>query len=203
MAVNDNSVNMTPAANREAYHHGDLRTALIAAGMRALATESADALSLRALAREAGVSATAVYRHFPDKDALLRALAMAGLDRMADEQALAAHAAAGSGPLAAFCASGAAYVRFAMREPELFRLIWKVAPQQDLLAAPIAGSHPAMAGLRRAVDEVAPASASQQDRRAIALRCWGLVHGLAMLALDRQVVLDDAEIDRVIAGMVA
>lgn len=200
MASNDNSVNI---AAREAYHHGDLRSALIDAGMHALAGGSVDALSLRALAREAGVSATAVYRHFPDKDALLRALAAAGLDRMAEQQATASKAAAGAGPVAAFCASGAAYVRFAIREPELFRLIWKVAPEGDLLSVPVDESHPAMAGLRRAVDQVAPPSTSAGDRRAIALRCWGLVHGLAMLALDRQVVLDDAEIDRVIAGMVA
>lgn len=203
MTADGNSVNMAPALSRDAYHHGDLRSALIDAGMEALALDSADSLSLRALAREVGVSATAVYRHFPDKDALMRALASAGLDRMGQQQADAARAAAGGGPVAAFCASGGAYVRFAMREPELFRLIWKVAPQRDLLAAPINQTHPSMAGLRRAVDQISPPSASAGDRRATALRCWGLVHGLAMLALDRQIVLDDAEITRVIGGMVA
>ena len=60
MAGNENCVNIEPALGRDAYHHGDLRSALIEAGMHALSTDSADALSLRALAREVGVSATAV-----------------------------------------------------------------------------------------------------------------------------------------------
>lgn len=196
MASNGNSVNIK---DRD-YHHGDLRAALMAAGMAALDQAPADSLSLRALAREAGVSATAVYRHFPDKDALLGALALAGLDRMGEAQA-AAMAGAGQGALAAFCASGAAYVRFAMDHPNQFRLIWRMAPETDVLGAPLEQSHPAMQGLRRSVDAVLPSDASAEERRATALRCWGLVHGLAMLALDRQVTLDDAMIERVIEGL--
>jgi AcrR family transcriptional regulator len=205
MVHNDNSVNIAQAevSERPAYHHGDLSGALIAAGLAALEQDSADALSLRALAREVGVSATAVYRHFPDKDALLAALAMAGLDRMAEAQLAAALAAAGQGAYAAFSASGAAYVRFAIRHPELFRLIWKASPKGDQLSQPIDTVHPAMGGLLRAVDDISPPGTSAADRRAIALRCWGLVHGLAMLTLDRQIELDDAMIDRVMAGWVA
>lgn len=168
--------------------------------MAALDAAPVEALSLRALAREAGVSATAVYRHFPDKDALLGALALAALDRMGEVQA-EAMAAAGQGAVAAFCASGAAYVRFAIQHPELFRLIWQAAPATDVLSAPLEQSHPAMQGLRRSVDAILPPTAGAMDRRAMALRCWGLVHGLAMLALGGQVALDDAMIDRVILGL--
>ena len=200
MASNDNSVNMA-ATMREAYHHGDLRTALIDAGMHALARGSVDALSLRALAREAGVSATAVYRHFPDKDALLAALALTGFDRLAAEQQEASRAASGQGALPAFCASGAAYVHFAIVNPELFRLMWKAAPRVDQLSLPLDDAHPAMVGLRRAVEDMAPPGASDDDKRATALRCWGLVHGLATLALDGQIDVDDAMIDRVIRGL--
>ena len=196
MTGNANSVNI----KERDYHHGDLRAALMAAGMAALEDAPADSLSLRALAREAGVSATAVYRHFPDKDALLAALALASLDRMGAAQA-AAMADAGAGALAAFCASGAAYVRFAIDHPNQFRLIWQMAPAADVLAAPLEQSHPAMQGLRRSVDAVLPTDASGEERRATALRCWGLVHGLAMLALDRQVSLDDAMIEQVIEGL--
>ena len=95
MTENDNSVNIAPAHGRDAYHHGDLRSALIEAGMHALSTHSADALSLRALAREVGVSATAVYRHFPDRDALLVALALTGFDQLAAAQQAASRAASG------------------------------------------------------------------------------------------------------------
>ena len=62
-----------------AYHHGDLRSALVAAGLKALEQGDAADLSLRQIAREVGVSATAVYRHFPDKQALLGALAEEGI----------------------------------------------------------------------------------------------------------------------------
>ncbi|MBX9727919.1 MAG: TetR/AcrR family transcriptional regulator [Sphingopyxis sp.] len=202
MTADGNSVNMA-ATMRDAYHHGDLRSALIDAGMRALAADSADALSLRALAREAGVSATAVYRHFPEKDALLAALALTGFDQLAAAQQAASRAASGQGALAAFSASGAAYVRFAVINPELFRLMWKAAPRGDQLDLPIDEAHPAMADLRRAVEDMAPPGASEDDKRATALRCWGLVHGLATLALDGQIDLDDDMINRVIGGLAA
>ena len=69
------------------YHHGDLRAALIEAGMALLAEREADTLGLREVARAVGVSATAVYRHFPDKGALLGAMAREGLQRLGAAQA--------------------------------------------------------------------------------------------------------------------
>ena len=72
MAKNGNSVNIESSGER--YHHGDLRRALIKKGMERLRKGAVDELSLREIARSVGVSATAVYRHFPDKAALLSAL---------------------------------------------------------------------------------------------------------------------------------
>ena len=199
MASNANSVNI----KERDYHHGDLRAALLGAGMAALDAAPMESLSLRALAREAGVSATAVYRHFPDKDALLGALALAALDRMGrDQQAAADAVPASAGAEAAFCATGAAYVRFAIQHSELFRLIWRTAPECDVLSGPIESAQGAMQCLRRSVAAVLPADATPQQQRDLALRCWALVHGLAMLVLEGQVQLADADIDRVIAGMV-
>lgn len=204
MAAKDNSVNIDvrSAKSRAPYHHGDLGAALIAAGMAALDSgTSVDELSLRALARTVGVSATAVYRHFPDKDALLFALALAGLDRMGALQRAAADAVALLGVRAAFCASGGAYVRFALAHPGLFRLIWRMAPSGDLLGQSVEQNHNAMANLRAGIDAVLPAQATPDERRSAALTCWSLVHGLATLALDKQVQLDDAMIDRAISGV--
>ncbi|MFM6852451.1 MAG: WHG domain-containing protein [Sphingopyxis sp.] len=209
MTSNGNSVNIQkpplPGGGdgdvRASYHHGDLRSALIAAGMAALDAAPAAALSLRALARSAGVSATAVYRHFPDKDALLTALGMAALDHMGQAQRAAMAAADDAGQKAALAASGAAYVRYAIAHPELFRLIWTLDLPHDVLSVPIEQSHPAMQGLRRAVRGLLPDGASTQDQRAAALHCWALVHGLAMLALDRHIHLDDATLARVLGGM--
>ena len=76
MIENDNSVNIENEKGR--YHHGDLRAALISEGLRLLAIGDVEQLSLRQIARNVGVSPTAVYRHFPDKQALLTALAMEG-----------------------------------------------------------------------------------------------------------------------------
>ena len=197
MTGNGNSVNMTM---KPGYHHGDLRAALIDAGMAALESEPLDRLSLRALARGAGVSPTAVYRHFPDKEALVHALALAALDRMGDSQRRASDGARDRGALAAFCASGVAYVRFAIAHPTLFRLIWRKPPPVDMLAASRDDMHPAMRALRDGIAAVLPPGAPEVRQRAAALRSWALVHGLAMLALDGHVTVDDAMIDRVIGG---
>lgn len=91
---------MTAAA--KPYHHGDLRAALVAEGLLLIEEQDADDLSLRELARRVGVSATAVYRHFPDKAALMAALAGEALTRLAAAQRAAsertwARAESGSG----------------------------------------------------------------------------------------------------------
>src|SRR4051812_42026793 len=101
--------------NGRNYHHGNLREALVEAGLRLLDRRSADDLGLREVARDVGVSATAVYRHFPDKQALLDALAEAGLERLGAAQAEAAAKAAGGWD--AFNETGRAYVRFALSNP--------------------------------------------------------------------------------------
>ena len=103
------------------YHHGDLRAALLEVGLRLLAERDVEGVSLREMARDVGVSATSVYRHFPDKAALMRALAREGLDRLAGAQR---DAASGKQGPASFAATGRAYVRFALANPALFRLIF-------------------------------------------------------------------------------
>jgi len=91
-------------------------------------------LGLRKLAREVGVSATAVYRHFPDKDSLLRAIAAEGFTMLGEMQAVAGIPASPNGDRAAFGAIGGAYVRFALRHPAIFRLMCSSAPLQDLFS---------------------------------------------------------------------
>ncbi len=202
MADKDNSVNIELRGVRDSYHHGDLRGALIAAGMEALDGTPVDQLSLRALARTVGVSATAVYRHFPDKAALLGALGGAAMDELWRAQTAAARAAqaAGGGPMAAFGATGAAYVRFALAHPACFELIWQNMPPPERCPPDSMAVHPAMRDLKAGIDAILPDAASEQRRTDAALACWALVHGLATLALQGQVRLDDATIGRVIAG---
>lgn len=196
MANQDNSVNMEnaapwKAAKSGAYHHGDLRAAVIAAGLGRLAQGDGIELGLRALAREVGVSATALYRHFPDKEALLDALADEGLRRLGARQAQAWLKAGGG--TAGFKATGIAYVRFAHDEPALFRLSFtrQMPDRKDGED----GGEVAYNLLRAGVGEALPGTV---DPDVAALHAWALVHGLAMLILDRRVDWDEAMVERVV-----
>ena len=158
-----------------------------------LAEREVEGVSLREMARDVGVSATAVYRHFPDKNSLLGALARAGLERLAAAQHAAADAAGGG--RAGFTATGRAYVRFALANPALFRLIFTSAATLRH-----GGETEAFRFLRANAAAELPAGAGAQAIETESLGSWALVHGLAMLMLDGQVPADDRLIDRIIPG---
>jgi len=193
MSANGNSVNI----EKRPYHHGDLRAALIAEGLRLLTDRDAESFSLREVARNAGVSATSVYRHFPDKEALMTALAREGLAQLGAAQVAAAEKAGGG--LESFAATGRTYVRFALANPALFRLIF---------ASPaLAGTEPddcdeadPMTFLRKNAAAAGNASPDDPATAIRVTRAWSLVHGLAMLMLDGQIAADDALIERVITA---
>lgn len=184
------------------YHHGDLRNALIEAGLRLLETRgpggAQDDLGLREVAREVGVSPTAIYRHFPDKEALKSALAAAGLARLAGRQEQAS-AQAGGGA-AGFQARGLSYVQFAAEHPVLFRLVFSHAQPDDVLDASPDTVSAAMRGLREDIARLMPPGWTAAQRKTAALHAWALVHGLALLVLDRQIPADWALIERVLSG---
>ena len=181
---------------KTAYHHGDLRSALIDVGLRLLAERAADDLGLREVARQVGVSATAVYRHFPDKRALLSAArpGWVGASRR--------RAARG------FRGGGRRHRRIQRDGPGLRALRARQpcpVPAHLLVASP--GGPPR--GGRR--DDARRLRVSQGQRggpraagadagavQAIALQAWSLAHGLAMLMIDGQVPVDDALIDAVV-----
>lgn len=197
-------VKPSPAAARSerAYHHGDLRNALIEAGLNALEAQDASELSLRALARELGVSANAAYRHFADKDALLSALAAEGFRRFAREQREAREQLS-TNPAAV----GLGYILFAQRHPALFRLMFgrftravesaelqeaALKAFEQLLEdsrAPQPGSSAATAGAP-SPPGAAPANAAIDEATLLrAIARWSLVHGLSHLMLEGQLSL--------------
>jgi AcrR family transcriptional regulator len=195
MTDNDNSVNIK--RRNRGYHHGDLRSALIETGLSWLATRQGDDISLREVARLVGVSATAVYRHFPDKQALIAALCERGEAGLATAQRAAADAAGGG--VAGFGASGQAYVRFALANPGLFRLMMSTRPATGWPTDILDDKSPAMRGLRDDVAAALPDSADAQQRL-VAIHAWSLVHGMAMLMLDGMIPPDDAVIGSISAS---
>lgn len=193
MSKNDNSVNIKSA--RAGYHHGDLRAALVAEGLRLLEESDAEHLSLRGIARNVGVSATAVYRHFPDKHALLAALAHEGGAQLVQRQ-LTAQEAAGGGRQG-FDATGRAYVRFALENPALFRLM-TVSARAGASIDSRRGQATGLNLLRTNIAALVPPGTSEDLQRVRAIQSWAMVHGLAMLMLDGQVPPDESLIDRVV-----
>lgn len=181
---------------RDSYHHGDLRAALIGEGMKLLESQDFEALSLREVARNLGVSATAVYRHFPAKEDLLKALAGRGLAMLAEQQQWAAAKAKGA---VAFAETGRAYVRFALSNPNLFRLIFIHTPGRLRPEVDSPEGSPARL-LRNYMAGALGPRATQEQIFVAALRAWSLVHGLSMLILDEQVdrKVAEAMIDQVI-----
>lgn len=168
------STSASPAA-KDGYHHGDLRATLLTVAMEML--ESGEAFSLRAVARRAGVSPTAPYRHFQNREALESALAAEGLRGLK-----ATLIASGPMPTSAdqLANLGIAYVRFALRRPALFRLMFghECDDANDQRVQAAADLHQLLAVV---MHQVFP---DHQDAAALASAGWALAHGLALLHLD-------------------
>jgi AcrR family transcriptional regulator len=183
------------ASAKASYHHGDLRAALIAEGLRLLEERDDPDLSLREIARATGVSATAVYRHFPDKEALREALAQEAYNRLGEAQQKAAIGKANV--VEEFQAMGRTYVRFALDHPAFFRLMSSLPPH-DLFALETEDDDHAGRLLRAYAAKLAGPDADLDAIKAIAMRSWALVHGLAVLMIDGYAPRDEALIDAVV-----
>lgn len=166
------------------YHHGDLRASVLATAGKLIEKEGLAGLSVREAARRAGVSHNAPYRHFPDRDALLAALATEGFADLgkALENRFGREL-------------GEAYVRFALAHPERFRLMFGGQLALDRypeLRAQAEATHgrltAAFAGLGA-------------EAKFAAAAAWSLVHGLANLILDRHLENSDDFVKRVIGAI--
>ena len=170
---------------RQTYHHGNLRTALVEAGVQLTRDGGADALTLREVTRRVGVSPTAAYRHFADRDALHAEVAAWIQDAMAER--MQAHRAPSDGPRAALRAVGLGYIDFAVAEPGWFQVAF-FGPEPPRGLRPIDADRsagrvpPPFALLVDALDElVADGALSPAGRIGAEWPCWSAVHGFAEL----------------------
>lgn len=193
MTANANTVNIK---SDESYHHGDLRAAAIALGLEKLASQEVPDLGLRAIARDLGVSATALYRHFANKDALLDALAAEGIRQLGLCQKKAAGSAQNEN--AQFRATGEAYVNWAVANPALFAITFSRRTSGDL-ADPEGDENEAFRQLQAGISSVLPQLGPRSDRASAAMHAWSLVHGLANLILLGQIRNDPEVIRSVVA----
>ena len=173
------------AAPKRAYHHGDLRPALIAAAVHILEAEGEAALTLRAVARQVGVSQAAPYHHFADKHAILSAVGEEGFVHLATAME-EAKATAGKKPRDVLRAMGVAYVRFAVKHPSHFRVMFSgiLAVGEECGTLHDAANRAFGLLLMSVADAQQAGVLVDGDPAKLALYSWSMVHGLVMLHLN-------------------
>lgn len=174
-----------PKGSTAPYHHGNLRDALLKAATDAIKEVGVERLSMRAVSRTLGVSQSAPFRHFKDKNDLLAALASEGFQALARVQR---QAKKGLQPPATLMATGVAYVEFACDNPDLFKLMFGSQLEDHTKArypAPCDEGETAYGELHRTVQEGIDAGVFR-DRpiEELAFAAWSMVHGLAYLSIE-------------------
>jgi AcrR family transcriptional regulator len=161
------------------YHHGDLRNALVQAGLSLLERDGPAAVGLRSVAREVGVSQAAPYAHFEGKRALMSAIAAVGFARLRDLIAPLA-----SDPACRLSDLGVAYIHFATTNPGLYSLMFGSSEHID------AGTEDLSRASREALELLAKKTARKGSAAILdpgPIAAWSLVHGFATLLMNEKV----------------
>ncbi len=185
------------ASDDRPYHHGDLRSALLEHALRILREEGLESLTLRAVARAAGVSQTAPYRHFADRRSLMGAIAAQGFRDL--HQAMGEAMSQGGGR-AGFKGVAFAYVRFAQANPALYRVMFgpEVANTADLPELATT-SRSTLGFVQTALEHLQAAGVVKTgDAALMATALWGSLHGVVSLILDGQAETVTPDIDQLV-----
>jgi len=179
-------------ARKRSYHHGDLRRVLVDATLAMVDETGPRGFSLREVARRAGVSHAAPYRHFADRDALLAAVAEDGFRKLA--QAIRSAMDAAPDIVAAFRESGLAYIAFAQAHPAYYRIMFSDAVPVDPLE--LGQTVPRFASVQAAARDTfqalfdgltgcqAAGCIRPGDPKDAAMVAWTMCHGLSLLVID-------------------
>ena len=165
------------AAKADAYHHGNLRLALLTSAWETLEQDGLEALTLREVARRAGVSTAAPYHHFASKAELIGQMVQDSLTQL---DQISQQASQSQKPQEQLEAIGQAYVLFAVQHPARFRLMFRAE-----IRSPLEFSDPAQAPVFRVLLQVIEGFGLPKAKRFnAAITAWSLVHGLATLLVD-------------------
>jgi AcrR family transcriptional regulator len=182
----------------------------VAAARELVITGGLEALSLRRLAAQLGVTAPALYAHVKDKSDLLRALAEDEFDRLVARFDRVAAATDAADPVARIRAHGRAYVEHAREQPELFRVMFVFPPELSPADVPgevqLPAATRAFAAASAAVEEAVASGALEGDPLVMALTFWAGAHGLAQvlqLGFGLPAELEDQLIDEMVGRLVA
>jgi AcrR family transcriptional regulator len=167
----------TGSAQARPYHHGDLSRALVDAARRILEAEGPAALSLRAVAREAGVSPAAPYHHFKDKTELMEAVAHGGWEMLGDTICQARASAPSPGE--ALAQIGVAYVKFARDNPALYRLMYDTTRDRTAMPEHAKQEDSGYAQVQGALIEAGADPLDERELELATIASWCAVHGLA------------------------
>lgn len=184
----------TEILKKAGYHHGDLRAQLVEATRQLVEAKGPDHFSVAEACRVAGVSTAAPYRHFRDKDEMLMAVTMAGMQRQHDQMVEACEAFA-RGSLERITAMGRVYVNFAMSEPGVFRLMFALTEDHKDDEAITAAGHEKFDFLKQQVADRLGRTLEDPDVQQRAFMLWSFVHGLSFLLIDGKLAKFDAGFD--------
>jgi len=173
---------------KKTYHHGDLKNALIQAGVEILAKDGVGGLSLRKVALKAGVSHSAPYAHFTDKQALIAAISTEGFRQLYERISAAAEKFKNQ-PTRQLIEVAWAYLQFALDDPDRFKVMFSAVLEKEKEYPEFVAESQRNFQLVKMIVEANQASGQLRSGppEMVALSAWGSVHGFVMLLLEGQI----------------